>query len=90
MENLMTGWKLMLDDALKENGESWTDVESNTMTEAEMAKDFDNDYGSIRGIPFTVWTKNSVYFPICYDGAEWVGRVSRHPDGKPTAHQGGG
>lgn len=24
------------------------------------------------------------------DGAEWVGRVSRNPDGVPTSHQGGG
>ena len=24
------------------------------------------------------------------DGAEWVGSVSRNPDGKPTEHQGGG
>jgi hypothetical protein len=31
-----------------------------------------------------------VYFPACYDGAEWVGSVSRNPDGKATRHQGGG
>jgi len=35
----------------------------------------------------TVWTKNSVYFPTQCEGYEWVGRVSRNPDGKPTMHQ---
>lgn len=86
----MDNWKTMLDEALKENGESWADVEANTMTEEEMAKNFDAGYGGTEGCPFTVWTKNRVYFPICYDGAEWVGSVSRNPDGKPTDHQGGG
>lgn len=85
----MENWKAMLDEALKENGEVWDDVEANTMTEAEMDEAFDAGYGGTEGIAFTVWTKNSVYFPICYDGAEWVGRVSRNPDGKPTDHQGG-
>lgn len=86
----MDNWKTMLGDALKENGESWEDVEANTMTEEEMAKNFDSGFGSIEGCPFTVWTKNTVYFPICYDGAEWVGSVARNPDGKPTYHRGGG
>lgn len=85
----MENWKAMLDEAMKKNGESWGDVEANTMTDAEMSKMFYSGYGGIEGCAFTVWTKNSVYFPI-YDGAEWVGRVSRNPDGKPTDHQGGG
>ena len=85
----MENWKTMLDEALKEHGESWADVEANTMTEEEMAKNFDAGFGGTNGRPFTVWTKNTVYFPICYDGAEWVGSVSRNPNGKPTDHQGG-
>ena len=85
----MNNWKTMLDGALKKNGESWDDVEANTLTEEEMAENFDAGYGGTEGRPFTVWTNNSVFFPICYDGKEWVGRVSRHPDGKPTGHQGG-
>lgn len=81
----------MIEEALAENSEAWTDVESNTMTEADMAKEFDSGYGdTTEGCAFTVWTARSVYFPICYDGVEWVGRASRNPDGKPTEHQGGG
>jgi len=86
----MQSWKKMLDEEMNNNSESWDDVVSNTMTEEEMVKKFDSGFGSSEGIPFTVWTKESVYFPVVYDGAEWVGRVSRNPDGKPTKHQGGG
>ena len=78
----------MMNSALEENGESWSDVEANTMTDDEMAKNFDSGYGATEGCPFTVWTKNTVYFPLCYDGSEWVGSVSRNPDGRPTNHQG--
>ena len=85
----MENWKTMLDKALVENGESWEDVEANTMTEQDMNKKFNTGFGGTEGCPFTVWTKSSVYFPVQYDGAEWVGRVSRHPDNKPTEHQGG-
>ena len=86
----MTTWALELSTALKDNGESWADVESNTMTEEEMSKEFDPGYGGVEGCPFTVWTVRSIYFPCTYDGSEWVGCVSRHPDGKPSNHIGGG
>ena len=88
MSNL-TSWKDMLSRALRDNNETWDDVESNTMTRGEMRRKFEKGYGGTKGVPFTVWTSKSVYFPVCYDGTEWVGRVSRHPDGKPTEHQGG-
>lgn len=77
-------------NALAENDETWDDVEAHTLTDEQLDREFDNGYGCTEGDAFTVWTKNHVYFPICYDGAEWVGFVSRNPDGKPTNHQGGG
>lgn len=86
---MRTCWKQRLGEALEENGESWDDVESNTMTDEEMLTVFNDGHGGSEGCSFTVWTKNSVYFPVVYDGAEWVGRVSRNPDGVPTAHMGG-
>lgn len=70
--------------------ESFADIEACTLTEDELNQRFDNGFGGTNGASFTVWTKNTVYFPICYDGSEWVGSVSRNPDGKPTDHQGGG
>lgn len=78
----------MLEDELTANGETMADIVSNTMSDAEMDTEFYAGYGSAEGCNFTVWTERSVYFPLEYDGAEAVGRVSRHPDGKPTAHLG--
>ena len=86
----MTNWEVLLGEALSERGESFDDIEASTLSDDELVRIFDSGYGGVKGVPFTVWTANTVYFPICYDGAEWVGAVSRNPDGKPTEHQGGG
>lgn len=85
----MGTWKELLEDAMHERGETLTDLEANTLTDADMMKEFDDGYGIPEGAPFTAWTAKTVYFPICYDGSEWVGSVSRCPDGKPTKHYGG-
>lgn len=85
----MSNWKEMIQAAMAERGETLADLEANTLTEADMNNEFDSGYGCTEGAPFTAWSAKTVYFPICYDGAEWVGSVSRHPDGKPTDHQGG-
>lgn len=84
-----TTWRKQIEAAMKKRNESFNDMQAITLTEAELDEDFDNWYGSEEGKPFTAWTKNTVYFPVCYDGAEWVGSVSRNPDGKSTEHQGG-
>ena len=86
----MTNWKELIEYEMKEKGETFEDVVECTLTEEQLVKQFDSGYGGTEGEPFTVWTTNRVYIPICYDGAEWVGSVSRNPDGKPTRHFGGG
>ena len=86
----MENWKEMIEEEMKSRGETLSDIEQNTLTDSEMIEKFYSGYGGTGGNPFTVWTAKTVYFPVCYDGAEWVGSVSRHPDGKPTSHQGGG
>jgi len=85
----MTTWKKELTRALEDNKETWEDVKSSTLTDEALAVEFDDGYGGSEGVPFTVWTVKTVYFPIVYDGAEWVGSVARNPNGKPTKHQGG-
>ncbi len=86
---MTTTWRKELTEALAENKEGWGDVEANTMTASDMDTEFYSGYGGSEGCAFTVWTKHFVYFPVVYDGSEWVGCVSRNPDGKPTQHQGG-
>lgn len=85
----MSNWKEMLECEMKVRGETMADLEANTLTDTDMVMDFYSGFGGINGAPFTAWTAKTVYFPACYDGAEWVGSVSRHPDGIPTEHQGG-
>jgi hypothetical protein len=86
----MTSWRKLIEIALNNNKESWDDVISICPEKQEWLDYlFDDDYGSIEGNSFTLWTKKSVYFPVCYDGSEWVGKVSRNPDGKATNHMGG-
>lgn len=86
----MTNWKTLLEQAMEAREETLADIVSNTLKEEEMEQMFDNGYGGTEGTPFTVWTEKTVYFPICYDGSEWVGSVSRNPNGLATTHQGGG
>ena len=85
----MATWRKLIKAKLSENKEFWKDVQETTLTLKELDVEFDDGFGGSEGKPFTLWTKNRVYFPVVYDGAEWVGSVSRHPDGKPTEHVGG-
>lgn len=82
-------WRELIGAEMAGHDETWKDIVSITLTDRELSKKFDSGYGAEEGKPFTAWTKNRVYFPICYDGAEWCGSVSRNPDGQPTHHQGG-
>jgi len=86
----MATWGELIADAMRESGETDAKIVSNTLTKEELVIEFDNGYGLQNGIPFTMWTEQRVYFPVCYDGAEWVGSVPRHPCGEKTGHHGGG
>ena len=81
-------WFKMINESMVFKNDSWSNVEQNTMTDEDMNLMFDTGFGHTEGIPFTVWTHDFIYFPVCYDGREWVGSVSRNPDGKPTYHFG--
>ena len=52
--------------------------------------DFYAGYGSAQGPSFTAWTETKVYFPVQYDGSEWIGIVDRQPCCETTHHIGGG
>ena len=85
---MRTCWKEQIEYEMGVSGETWEDVVSKTITEEELLVEFDNSYGSKEGIPFTLWTKNRVYFPCVYDGSAWVYSVSRNPDGISTLYIG--
>ena len=82
-------WQTAIADEMRANGETWDDIVSCTLDGAGLNARFDSGYGGSRGEPFTLWTHKRVYFPVVYDGVEWVGSVSRKPNGVPTPHVGG-
>lgn len=81
-------WRKGIAKCMEKHGETWKDVISCTATDDELNKAFNPGYGMPKGVPFTVWTEDRVYFPACYDGSEWVESVARHPDGHATRHIG--
>ena len=85
----LTTWRELLITDFMWNQESWSNIESMTLTREQLDNAFNCSWGGIHGSPFTVWTKKRVYFPACYDGSEWIESVSRHPDGNATEHIGG-
>jgi len=87
---MATTWRNLISDELAVAGESWSDVVANTLTDEQLDVTFDSGYGGTEGRPFGMWTANRVYFPLCYDGAEWVGSVPRNPQIDPLPHLGGG
>ena len=68
-------------------------VDASTLTitpsDLDLDKEFDCGYGGVEGKPFTAWSDDTVYFPLCYDGAEWIGSAPRNPCEKALGHQGG-
>lgn len=82
-------WRDLITEAMKARGDSWSEVEGSTISEAELDVKFDDGFGGSEGIPFTVWTKKYVYFPAVYDGAEWAASVPRNPCDDKTKHVGG-
>ena len=86
----MTNWSDLITAEMACHGDNWDNVVQCTLTDEERSRMFDKGYGGVEGVAFACWTKTRVYFPCCYDGAEWVESVSRNPDGKPIGHFGGG
>jgi hypothetical protein len=86
----MTTWRKEIHKAMKENEDKDVTNYITTLSEEELDTEFDNGYGGTNGLSFTLWTTWHVYFPLCYDGAEWCGSVYRNPTKIATFHQGGG
>lgn len=84
----MTTWKELIQDALRETGERFEQLTS-TLTSNQWYDEFDAGHGRPEGIPFTAWGPKYVYFPVVWDGKEWVGYAPRWVSDRPTQHQGG-
>jgi len=80
----MATWRKLINEAL--DGDT---LIACTLTEEEMDVEFYDGYGGSEGKPFTAWSETRVYFPIVYDGAEWVGSAPRNPCDEACSHEGG-
>lgn len=84
----MTNWRNMILEEILDTEGPDAKMIACTLTDEQLGEEFDASYGIERGAPFTAWTENRVYFPVCYDGSEWVGSAPRHPCDEATTHQG--
>ena len=80
----MATWRELINDALEGD-----ELIANTLTDEEMDIEFDDGYGGSEGKSFTAWSEKRVYFPVVYDGAEWVGSAPRNPCDEACSHKGG-
>ena len=83
----MATWYNLIKKAADDHGEKIIEC---TLTTEELHRNFDAGFGSEEGSYFTAWSDSWVYFPICYDGAEWCGSAPRNPCDIAMKHQGGG
>lgn len=85
----MATWQEMLKEEFERRGDDFSQIIC-TLTEEERLVEFNDSFGSEEGKPFTAWGEHYVYFPVCYDGSEWVGSAPRNPCDIVTKHHGGG
>ena len=84
---MITTWNKEIALEMSRYDETMDDVVGKTKFDGD--RKFYDGYGSSEGEPFTLWTKDRVYFPGVYDGAEWVSSVPRNPCDEATSHIGG-
>ena len=55
----------------------------------DLDKEFYGGYGGSDGEAILIWTEDFVYFPVVYDGSEWLGSAPRNPVPEGQTHVGG-
>lgn len=85
----MDNWYDMLKEIMKEDGEDFS-RKICTISDDELQVNFDPEFkGEVEGQLFTAWGEKWVYFPLCFDGLEWIGHAPRNPCDISMSHQGG-
>jgi hypothetical protein len=87
---MMTTWrKLFTHDRDDRNAPDQSPIVAVAPDESVLDVEFDNDFGGSEGPYFLIWTEQRVYFPVVYDGAEWIGSAPRNPQPEGQRHVGG-
>lgn len=85
----MTTWRKELERARRYVGDE-SEMHPLAPDEESWDVEFDSGYGGTEGPEVLAWSVDYVYFPVCYDGAEWLGSAPRGPGEHGQAHVGGG
>ena len=83
----MDTWRELIQEEASKHGDS-VDAMTISIEDGGLDREFDDWYGLHEGCPFTAWSVSRVYFPIVYDGAEWVGSAPRNPCDERLEHFG--
>lgn len=83
----MATWRNLIDAEREDKGDG--PLIAVAPADLDLDREFDDGFGGSRGEHFTAWTEARVYFPVVYDGAEWVGSVPRNPCDEASSHHGG-
>jgi hypothetical protein len=86
MNDERTTWAAELADAM--GVEDPGPVIAYAPNEDAFAVPFDPGYGGAEGPPVLAWTATRVYFPVVYDGAEWLDSAPRNPQSEGQRHVG--
>jgi hypothetical protein len=85
MSGQSTTWQKQLDIAA-----AGDDITDRAPDDAGVwSEEFDAGYGGSQGKPVLAWSEKYVYFPVVYDGAEWIERAPRNPQDDGQSHVGG-
>ncbi len=85
---MMTTWLDLLTEEMEHVGDG-SPIEAIAPDSGVLGVEFDSGFGTSEGPPVLVWTRDRVYFPVVYDGAEWLGSAPRHPTAEGQRHLGG-
>ena len=83
---MKTTWREAFEKA---RGEDSSPVVAVAPDEATLDVEFDDGWGGSCGPQALIWTEERVYFPVVYDGSEWLGSAPRNPTTEGQAHVGG-
>jgi hypothetical protein len=86
---VITTWREELQQARETAGDQ-SEIVAVSPSETVLDVSFDDGYGGSEGPAVLVWTEARVYFPVVYDGAEWLDSAPRNPQPDGQAHVGGG
>lgn len=86
MSSIHNTWRAMIQDILD------CDVENEQLLFVAPNKEvldvvFNSGYGTAEGPEFLAWSENYVFFPLEYDGSEYVGYAPRNPVARTMRHQ---